>query len=358
MSTNALYPLLTERRTVHPIWGGQRLAAWLDLPEPRSTQLGETWQVFDTNPICNGFLTGKTLAEVTQMYGAHLVGTRTMARYGADFPLLAKFIDANDRLSIQVHPNDAYAHTHEAATGFHGKTEAWYILDAAPGADITYGLARTSDRQEFANAIAADNLEPLLHHIPVRAGDVIFVPAGTLHAINAGIVLFEIQQKSDLTYRVYDYGRRDAKTGQPRELHVAKALDVTEFAPAPRSKLTPLTMEPANRVLLVACSYFALERWTLIDQHKLATDPGSFEILTIIAGTGTLDSSGSPIVLNRGDSVVLPAALGDYTIHNSHPETALQVLRAYVPDLERDLIAPLRAQGYNDERIAEVVSTT
>src|SRR5690242_20392836 len=123
MTTNTLYPLLLERKIVQPIWGGERLAAWLDLPEPRPTQLGETWQVYDTNPILNGPLAGQTLAQATQQLGAQLVGTRTIERYGRDFPLLAKFIDANDKLSIQVHPSDDYAHSHEAATGFHGKTE-------------------------------------------------------------------------------------------------------------------------------------------------------------------------------------------------------------------------------------------
>lgn len=356
--TPDLYPILTKRRLVQPIWGGQRLAAWLELPEPRPTQLGETWQVFDTNEILNGPLAGKTLAQATREYGVQLVGTRTMDRYGADFPLLAKFIDANDRLSIQVHPDDEYAHTHEAATGFHGKTEAWYILDATPGADIIYGLSQTCSREEFAAAVAAENLEPLLHRLPVAAGDVVFVPARTLHAINAGIMLFEIQQKSDLTYRVYDYGRRDAKTGQPRELHLDKALDVIDFTPAPRTKTAPLPLDPENRVLLVACPYFALERWTIIDQRKLATDPGSFEIVTVIEGAAALNTSNNAALLQRGDSVVLPAMLGDYTIRNTHSEAALQILRVYVPDLERDLIAPLRAQGYDDERIAEVVSQT
>src|SRR5687768_13893404 len=130
MSQSRLYPLLTERRIVQPIWGGTRLAEWLDLPEPRPERIGETWQVYDTNPIVNGPLAGRTLAQVTEQYAAELVGTRTVERYGRDFPLLAKFIDAAAPLSIQVHPDDAYAHEHEATTGFHGKTEAWYIIEA------------------------------------------------------------------------------------------------------------------------------------------------------------------------------------------------------------------------------------
>src|SRR5712692_968948 len=236
---DALYPLLTERRLVQPIWGGTELAAWLSLPEPRPDKLGETWEVYDQNRISNGPLAGRSLADASQQYGAALVGTRTAERYGADFPLLAKFIDAADRLSIQVHPDDVYAHRHEAATGFHGKTEAWYILSAAPGATVIYGLARPNSRAEFAAAIAAGQVGNLVRRLPVKAGDVIFVPAGTVHAIEAGIVLFEIQQKSDLTYRVFDYGRRDAVTGQPRALHKDKALDVMDYVPASRGAIPP-----------------------------------------------------------------------------------------------------------------------
>jgi mannose-6-phosphate isomerase len=192
MST--LYPLLTERRLVQPIWGGTQLAAWLNLPEPRPDKLGETWEVYDQNRIINGPLAARSLADASRQYGAALVGTRTVEHYGADFPLLAKFIDAADRLSIQVHPDDAYAHRHEAAAGFHGKTEAWYILSAAPGATVIHGLARPSSRAELAAAIAAGQVDDWLRRLPIKAGDVIFVPAGTLHAIEAGIVLFEIQQ--------------------------------------------------------------------------------------------------------------------------------------------------------------------
>lgn len=350
-----LYPILTERRLVNPIWGGQRLAAWLHLPEPYPPRLGETWQVYDTNVIRNGTLAGQTLSAVTQRYGEQLVGSRNIARYGADFPLLAKFIDANDCLSIQVHPDDTYAHSYENSTGFHGKTEAWYILDAAPGADIICGLTHPTCREEFVASVEAKTLEPLLQRIPVRAGDVIFVPAGTLHAINAGIVLFEIQQKSDLTYRVYDYGRRDAATGQLRPLHLEKALDVLNFAPAPRSKLIPLTLEPDVRLLLAACSYFALEHWNVRTGYDLTTDPGSLEIFTVIRGQGQLTWSGGDIALMRGESVVLPATLGNYTLSNSDEQAEWQLLRAYVPDLVKDLFEPLYDMGYDEARVAQTV---
>jgi mannose-6-phosphate isomerase len=342
-----LYPLLTERRLVAPIWGGERLAAWLDLPEPRPARLGETWQVYDTNPVVNGALAGQSLAELARQYGADLVGGRSFARYGADFPLLAKFIDAADRLSIQVHPDDAYAHAHEAATGFHGKTEAWYILHAAPGADITYGLIRPTDRETFAAAVRDGGLEGLVRRVPVAPGDVIFVPAGTIHAINAGITLFEIQQKSDLTYRVYDYGRRDAATGRLRELHLEKALDVSDFAPARYDKSPALELS-SDRALLVACPSFALERLLVAGEARLG-GRGSFEIITLIDGAGSLAWPGGELSLRLGESAVIPACLESCALRAD-----ATVLRVYVPDLAA-LAAELRGAGHADDQIAAAV---
>jgi mannose-6-phosphate isomerase len=345
-----LYPLLSARKLVEPIWGGGTLAAWLDLPEPRPSRLGETWEVFDTNSVTHGPLAGQTLASLVETYSAELVGTRTVAHYGADLPLLAKFLDANDRLSIQVHPDDVYAHAVEAHTGYHGKTEAWYILAAEPGATVTYGLNRPCSRDTFAAAVAAGTVEQLLYQLPVQAGDTVFVPAGTLHAINAGIMLFEIQQKSDLTYRVYDYNRRDAQTGQLRELHLAKALDVSTFAPAPRGVLTPLPLAAdGERYLLVACTQFALERQQISSVMRHTTDPASFEVLTLIAGAGRLTWRNGGLDLQRGDSVLLPAALGDWAI-----EGALTLLRTYVPDLHA-LANEARMAGHAPERIAETI---
>lgn len=343
--------MVTERRIVQPIWGGTRLAAWLELPEPRPERIGETWQVYDTNAILNGPLAGRTLAQVTQQYAAELVGTRTVERYGRDFPLLAKFIDAAAPLSIQVHPDDAYAHEHEAATGFHGKTEAWYIIEATPGASVVYGLDHSSSRDELKAAVEDGSIEALFRRVPVQAGDVVFVPAGTMHAIDAGIMLFEIQQKSDLTYRLYDYGRRDAQTGQPRELHVQKALDVTDFAPPARTTIPPLGLGE-SRQLLIACDSFALEGWTIEKVQALSTDPSTFEIITVIEGALQLHANGDVLKVRRGDSVVLPASLGGYQLQPEPQTVGGRLLRAYVPDLEHDIVAPLKARGMDPALIA------
>ena len=348
MVSSPIYPLRLKPKFDHRLWGGQRLARWLGLPEPLPDNLAEIWLVYADNPILNGPLAGKTLGQAAEELGETLLGSQSLPRYGHDFPQLAKFIDANDRLSIQVHPDDAYAHTVEAHTGFHGKTEAWYILHAEPGATLIYGLKRPSNREEFARAVAEGWLEELVHYLPVHAGDVIFVPAGTLHAINEGILLFEIQQKSDLTYRVYDYNRRGVD-GKPRELHLEKALDVIRYEPPAQEKIPPIELEP-GRDLLVACPYFALERHHLTSPRVDTTRPTSFETWTVIEGSATVGGEH----LRLGQSIVLPAHLGEYRIT---PEGQATLLRTYYPNLQDDLIIPLRQLGYRDARIAQTVKS-
>ncbi len=339
MTMPTLYPLLVERHLVHRIWGGQRIADWLSLPEPRPVQIGESWQVFDTNYVINGMLSHMTLGDITRLYGADLVGTRTMERYGADFPLLTKFLDSSGRSSIQVHPNDDYAHTYEALTGFHGKSEAWYVLNAAPGATVVTGLKQPCSREQFAEAVATNRVEELLHYLPVQAGDTIFIPAGIVHNINAGVLLFEIQQKSDLTYRVYDYGRIDPTTGRPRDLHLDKAMDVISFNSLPRSKSPSIPLDTSGRrKLLTACEYFALEEWRIMHDYQWSTDPATLEILTVIDGVGTIEWAEGRLTMHPGDSVVLPATLGDCEIRftpasgsNGRTRRGLRLLRTYVP---------------------------
>ena len=341
-----MYPLRLEPKLDYRLWGGQRLARWIGLPEPLPDDLAEIWLVYAENRILNGDLAGKTLGQAADALGETLIGSQSIPLYGHDFPQLSKFIDANDRLSIQVHPDDAYAHTVEAHTGFHGKTEAWYILHAQPGATLIYGLNRTSNREEFARAVQEGWLEELLNYVPVHGGDVVFVPAGTLHAINEGILLFEIQQKSDLTYRVYDYNRR-GPDGKLRELHLEKALDVIRYEPPAQEKIHPIELEP-GRDLLVACPYFALERHHCVRPVQRATRPTSFETWTVIAGAARV--AGEELAL--GQSIVLPAHLGKYAIE---PAGEATLLRTLYPHLENDYLALLRHAGYTEQRIAQTV---
>lgn len=320
-----LSPLILERKLDSRLWGGDTLGGWLGLAGAPD-HLAESWQVYEHNLVAEGPFAGRTLADLARDQGAALLGTRPFERGGADFPLLAKFIDAADHLSIQVHPDDAYAHTVEAHTGFHGKTEAWYILRAAPNADLIHGLTHPTTRAAFAEALGDGTLMRLMRRVPARAGDTVFVPAGTIHAINAGIMLFEIQQKSDLTYRVYDYDRRDAN-GQLRELHVDRALDVSNFGQQPPATVAPERIDD-TRTLLVRCEYFAMERLDLRQALAAATDLGSFEILTVIDGAAELGWAGGARALRRGESVVLPATLGAYQLS---PAGTAALLRCYVP---------------------------
>jgi mannose-6-phosphate isomerase len=322
----SLPPLELERRLDARIWGGERLGPWLGLEHPPA-QLAESWQVYAQNQVRSGPYAGQTLAQVAQEHGAALVGTRSFARYGAEFPLLAKFIDAADHLSVQVHPDDRYAHSVEAASGFHGKTEAWYILDAAPGAELFHGLVADSDREHFARAVRDGTLTDLLRRVAVQPGDTIFVPAGTLHAINAGIMLFEIQQTSDLTYRVYDYDRRDAQ-GRPRDLHLDRALDVIDYRATGPALVAPTPLGDGQS-LLVSCPYFRMERWLVEHPVERSTEAGSFEILTVVDGAARLTCAHGDYPIGRGQSLVLPASMGAYILR---PEQAASVLACSVPD--------------------------
>jgi mannose-6-phosphate isomerase len=320
-----LPPLKLERKLDSRIWGGNTLGTWLGLDDA-PPQLAESWQVYAQNRVLSGPFAGRSLAELSREYGAALVGTRSFARYGGEFPLLAKFIDAADDLSVQVHPDDAYARQHEAASGFLGKTEAWYILQATPGSHLIHGLNAPSDRESFAAAVANGTLMDLLRRVAVQPGDAVFVPAGTVHAISGGILLFEIQQTSDLTYRVYDYDRRDAQ-GNTRELHLERALDVIDYGHSPEALAVPQDLGD-GRTLLVECPFFAMERWQLDSATSRATDLSSFVILTSVDGAAEVRWNGEAFSLQRGESIVLPASLGAYELV---PQPAATVLACFVP---------------------------
>ncbi|MFN8471483.1 MAG: type I phosphomannose isomerase catalytic subunit [Anaerolineae bacterium] len=320
-----LSPIQLEPKLDCRLWGGSALGPFVGLASP-PPNLAEIWLVYEDNRVVGGPHDGAMLKDLVGLYGPALVGTRSFDRWGEDFPLLAKFIDAADDLSVQVHPDDEYAHAVEAATGFHGKTEAWHILQATPEAAVIHGFTSRTDREQFADAVARGTALDTLRVVPVQAGDTIFVPAGTMHAINAGVMLFEIQEKSDLTYRVYDYDRRDAQ-GQLRDLHIDKALAVTNFDTAAPAKLAAVPLAP-GRSLLVECPYFVMERWEMSEATSLATDAATFEILTVIGGAVDVVSEDGVVHLPRGHAVVLPATLGAYQLV---PAPDVTLLRCYVP---------------------------
>ncbi len=320
-----LYPLQLTRRYESRLWGGNTLATWLGVSDA-PTPLAETWEVYNDNHISNGPLAGATLRAVATQYGATLLGARSFARYGGEFPLLAKFIDAAQPLSVQVHPDDTYAHTHEAASGFHGKTEAWHILATQPDSDIIHGLIHPITRQAYAEAIAQGRLEPLLRRVAVHAGDTVFVPAGTIHAINAGIMLFEIQQTSDLTYRVYDYNRRDA-SGALRALHVDQAIAVSDLGTA-ATVPTPAVPRAPGYTELVRSEFFVMDRMESAQPTEWQQPADSFQIVTLIAGAAQYMHDGTPMSLPRGASLIIPACITTSTLI---PQGSATWLRCWVP---------------------------
>jgi mannose-6-phosphate isomerase len=234
-----------------------------------------------------------------------------MADFGPAFPLLFKFIDANDKLSIQVHPGDDYAQAHENDLG---KTEAWVVVQAAPNARLICGLKKNLTRAEVETGVSTNTLETLLNEFPVFEGDCVYVPAGTVHAIEAGSLIYEVQQASDVTYRLYDWGRT-GDDGKPRALHVQKSLAVMDYADTREHRTKPLTlMEGANkRIVLAACRYFTVERFDVWDVLERPLDDG-FEVLTVVSGQGRVSAAGQSAQVAAGDTVLVPAACDSYEL--------------------------------------------
>jgi len=310
-----LYPLRLPPSLRERIWGRYDLSPIFGMQQQR---IGEAWYSFDENVIANGPLRGKSLRELIEAHGSSLLGA---AYAGSSFPILAKLLFTSDRLSVQVHPKDEYALANENSPG---KTEMWYVLAAEPGAGVALGLTRTLSKQDLREAAISGEIENHLNWIEVSAGQTIFVPAGTLHAIGPGLVLCEIQQNSDLTYRFYDFGRLGAD-GRPRELHIDKAVEVTEQQPHP-GPLEPggLSDEHGTRELLVSCPYFGVERCTWDEAGLYPEHPDHADLVLFLEGQGTL--AGLPYA--PGDAYLLPAALEDVVVD---PESPTQALRAYLP---------------------------
>jgi mannose-6-phosphate isomerase len=341
LHTATLPPLSFVPQLAETIWGGDELAVRFGKATPGQRLIGESWELWDDNAVREGPFAGQSLRALCAARGAELLGHR--AGDGAGCPLLVKLIHARDLLSIQVHPDDATAA--RLAPGARGKTEAWYILRAEPGARLIYGLRGGIDRAGVAAAVAEGTLEQYVTYLPVRTGDVVFVPAGTLHAIGAGIVLCEVQQASTLTYRLYDWQRRGAD-GQPRPLHVAEALVALRFPQPAARTVTPLPLG-AGRMLLTACRAFAFE--ALRGPQRLATDEGSFEALIATEAPAVLRWAGGERPFACGELLLLPATLGAYEVASDG-----LVLRAYVPDLRRHVIEPARAAGWDRASVAQL----
>lgn len=281
------------------LWGGERLKAEFGV-QGDMHPLAEAW-VLSAHPDGPSYLEDdSTLADYL---AAHPEAAGTHCRKFEQFPILTKFIDAKNDLSIQVHPSDAYALEHE---GQYGKTEVWYVLDAEPGAFLYYGFAHEITREEFARRIQENTLTEVLNAVPVKKGDVFFIPAGTLHAICKGIVIAEVQQNSNVTYRVYDYGRVGAD-GKPRALHIQQALAVTELCP-------PKELDFGGH--LAQCEYFTVDAVT--GNFEGIADETSFVSLLITEGAGSLHCGGEQVNFHKGDSLFLPADSGAFSLCGSY----------------------------------------
>lgn len=317
------YPLQFKAEMKERIWGGRALEQFgLELPEGA---IGEGWMIGDhpngTTKVMNGALAGLGLDQIREQYGREFFGTNGYSEEGR-FPLLIKLLDCNDDLSIQVHPTDAYE---GLPKGELGKTEMWYILAAEPGAKIIYGLKAGVDRPALASAIEEGRVMDCLQEVSVEAGDAFYIPAGTVHALCAGVVVAEIQQNSDTTYRVFDYNR-PGLDGKLRELHVEDSLNVTAYEGAGASRMKTDGIG-ANEWLTIAESpYFVVEKGLVRAPWKLSTTPESFVILVIAEGAGALKWNGGEQSVKAGECFLLPASLGGYELDGS-----MTVLRSVTP---------------------------
>jgi len=318
-----LYPYVLEPKETPAIWGGDALVTRYGKHGDRTTPLGESWECWDENRIANGPLARKTLGELRAELGDDLTGPIDAHRI---FPVLTKIIDAHAALSVQVHPDDAYAQRVEGQPN--GKTECWYILDCAPGAELVLGWSRDTTRVEYERRVADGTLGEILRRVPVKPGDAFYLPAGTLHAIGAGIQLFETQQASDLTYRIFDWNRVGAD-GKPRELHVAKAGDVLDFRATFPGAVTQLAYaaDGLERTLLIADRRFLVERVAVrANEARLETDGLPLTITAMDAHLRIDTPDGASVVLAPWQSVVTPARFDALTlVPGGEPTSALIV---------------------------------
>lgn len=289
------------------IWGGSKLKTLynknFDL-----TPLAESWELSThkdgESVISGGKYDSLSFSEYLECVGNKVIGKK--AECSDRFPLLIKFIDASDNLSVQVHPDDEYALLHE---GEYGKTEMWYVLDCEKDAYIYYGFSKDITQEEYKTAIESNTLTDLLNKVYVHPGDVFLIPAGTVHAICKGIIICEIQQNSNITYRVYDYGRKD-KSGNTRPLHIEKALEVSNL----NATLYKETSFQGDDVLLAQCKYFTVHRLIVNDNAKYTTDTDSFTSLIVTEGSGLLSMNNEEIHFSKGDSIFIPAQKSSFTI--------------------------------------------
>lgn len=306
--------LLPEYRDY--VWGGARL-------RPGIVPTAEAWVIYEGDKIAAGPFAGKTLGELAAEQGEALLGSRAYAKTGARFPLLVKLLDCAQWLSLQVHPDDAQAIALEGPGNF-GKTEAWHVIESAPDATLIAGMKPGTTAAALETAMRNGTIIEHTQSLHVRAGDTIFMPAGTIHALGPGLLIYEVQQTSDWTYRVYDWGRPETPS---RRLHIEKSLAVSR--PDAVASAWPLpALTDGQPALLCECPYFRLETLSA-EKQPIALDTGgeSFHAITVLEGAARLVTAGGDVTLQRFESAVIPAASGQYRVE---PLTAFRALRTGV----------------------------
>lgn len=322
-----LYPLRFRPRLKPRIWGGSTLIAkkGKGLRIDRSRQYGESWDLSglrgDLSIVSNGMLKGNNIEELIEVYMGDLVGEKNFERFGVEFPLLIKMLDAQDTLSIQVHPNDEIAaERHDS----YGKSEMWYITDCEQGASIYVGFKRPVSREEFIDAVITNRLPELLNRYEVKRGDVYFIPAGTIHTIGKGIELIEIQQTSDITYRVYDWDRVDSE-GRPRELHTALAIDAIDFDSDEEYVLTK-SPDVNSSVELIKREQFTANLLAIDGEYtRVLAALDTFVVYIVAEGELQIEAENHSEKLAVGELVLIPAEVNEVTIKGKG-----RLLEAYV----------------------------
>jgi len=316
-----LYPLKFKPRFLEKIWGGRRFETLLGKALPEGKKIGESWEIYDFPPgvadksdrwfssvIANGPRAGQALHDVIEECGHDLMGDVALVGAHGQFPLVIKFLDAVDDLSVQVHPDVAYAAAHPSA---HLKSEAWYVVDGQPGSRILKGLVPGTTREAFESALRDGSVERLIQGVPAKNGQCFYLPSGTVHALGAGILAAEVQTPSDTTFRVFDFNRVEPSTGKMRDLHVEPALQCIDFSGAPEAK------QPRSHVAglfttvtrLVTCPYFAIEKVRFTEGVEEPVPYDEPVIWMVLEGRAEIKVDGvdEPTTLSRGDTVLLPA---------------------------------------------------
>ena len=323
-----MYPLKFKNIFKSVVWGGEQIAPFKGA-NTQQKNIGESWALSgvkgNESVVAEGPLAGRTITSLAEEYKGALLGEKVYAATGTEFPLLIKFIDARDDLSIQVHPDDKLAA--ERHNGSKGKTEMWYVVQADEKAHLMSGLNKEITPEEYAAKVADNTITDVLHDYDVHDGDVFFLPAGRIHSIGSGCFIAEIQQTSDITYRIYDFGRLGLD-GKPRELHTELSKAAIDYTVLPDYK-TPYQSIKDQENELVSCKYFTTSLYELDKEvTKDMSGLDSFVIAICVEGSGSLtDSEANAVSLRQGETVLIPACSRSFTLH---PEGSMKVLTSYI----------------------------